>query len=174
MARQSFSDAIKQEPERFLKYVDFSQVKDFGDFDNLFREAFDTQLGKNAKIDSENLIVLFESPECKSKMREQVSDKEYEQLYGDGVIVKREPVTKTRVVTIISKKVTVKSHRWRGREIKGATRTTPRKFSNAEIRFLKVRKQKKVSPTKIVKEYEQHFSKSPRTSSSLRSKMYRI
>ena len=173
MARQSFSDAIKDEPERFLKYVDFSKVKDFGDFDNLFREAFDTQLGKNAKLDSEDLIVLFESPECKSKMKEQVSADDYDKLYGNGNKVVRVPVTKKKVVTIVTKKVQVKSHRWKGREVKSATRTTPRKFSNAELKFLKVRKQKKVSPKQTIKEFESHF-KNPRTSSSLRSKMYRI
>lgn len=174
MAKQSFSDAIKQEPERFLKYVDFSKVKDFADFDDLFREAFDTPLGKNSKLDSEDLIILFESPECKAKMKEEVSDEDYDRLYGDGNKVVRVPATKTRIVTITTKKVTVKPHKWKGREIKGATRTTPRKFSNAELKFLKVRKQRKVPTTKIIKEYEQHFSKDPRTSSSLRSKVYRI
>ena len=159
MAKQSFSEAIKQDPARFIKYA-FERnpnIKDFGEFDDAFREAFDTPLGQNSKLDSEDIIVLFESRECKAKIRENVSDKEYDSLYGDGVKVVREPATKKRVVTITTKKVTVKSHKWKGKEIKGATRTTPRKFSNAEINFIKVRKQRKVPTTKIIREYEQHI-----------------
>jgi hypothetical protein len=173
-SKQSFSDAIIQEPARFLKYVDFSQVKDFGDFDNLFREAFDTSNGANANIDASDMIALFETPECKALMREQVSKKEYDGLYGDGIIVRREPVTKNQVVTITTEKVTVEPHTWKGKQIKPYNKGKPRPFSNAEVKFIQVRKQKGVTTKNIIKQYEQHFNKSPRTSSSLRSKVYRI
>ena len=176
MAKQSFSDAIKQEPERFVRYA-FEKnpnIKDFSDFDDAFREAFDTSNGANAKIDSDDIIVLFESPTCKNRMKENVSKEELDNLYGDGVKVQRVAVSKKKVVTIVSKKVIVKSHTWKGRIVKGATRTTPKKFTPAETKFLKVRKQRGVSTTKIIKEFEGHFSKSPRTKSSLSTKIYRI
>jgi hypothetical protein len=177
MAKQSFSDAVRESPDRFVDYAfkNNPNIKDFGDFDSAFREEFDTALGKNAKIDSEDLIVLFESNYCKAKMREQVSDKEYDVLYGDGNKVVRVPSSNKKIVTITTKKVTVRKYYKKGKEIKGATRTTPRKFSPAQLKFLKARKQRKVPVSKIVTEYEQHFGKSsPRTKSSISTKVYRI
>jgi hypothetical protein len=174
-SKQSFSDAILDEPARFLKYVDFSQVKDFGDFDNLFREAFDTSNGANANIDSSDMIALFETPECKALMKEQVSKKEYDDIFGDGKLVERFPTSRrNQVVTITAEKVSVKSHVWKGKSIKPYNKAKPRPFSNAEVKFIQVRKQKGIKPSRIIKDYNAHFSKNPRTPSSIRTKSYRL
>jgi hypothetical protein len=173
-SKQSFSEAIIEEPARFLKYVDFSQVKDFGDFDNLFREAFDTSNGANANIDASDMIALFETPECKALMRENVSSKQFDEMYGDGVVVRREAPSKNKVVTITAERVTVKPHTWKGKSIKPYNKGKPKPFSNAEVKFIQVRKQKGITTKKIISQYQQHFKKDERTSSSLRSKVYRI
>jgi hypothetical protein len=168
--KESFSDAILEEPNRFLKYA-FKinpHIKDFGDFQSAFRDAFNTPLGRNSKMDEQDIINLFETSECKRMIKQNVSDKEYERLYGDGVIVQRQMIPETKKVrTISSKKITY--------QIKGKTiiRGSPKKYSNAEIKFIQVRKYKKVSRKQIIKEYLEHFINDPRTESSLSSKIYR-
>lgn len=178
--KESFSDAILQEPERFVKYA-FDKnpnIKDFSDFDDAFREAFDTPLGANAKLDSQDMIALFESSACKERIKNNVSSDEYDSLYGDGIKVVREPVTKKRVVTIVAPKVKVSSYRTKTGKKKNPTRpyekTKNRMWGNAEINFIKARKQRKVPTAKIIKEYELHFQKNPRTAKSVRSKVYRV
>jgi len=176
MAKTSFSDAILEEPDRFVNYafaVD-PKIKDFSDFDEAFRLAFDTPNGQNANISSEDIIKLFESTYCKSKIKDNVSSKEYDRLYGDGMIVERTPANKNQVVTITGEKVSVKSHKWKGKEIKPYSKIKSRPYSNAEIKYIQARKQKGVKASKIIKDYETHFSKNPRTKSSIRSKIYRI
>jgi len=172
MARQSFSDAILQEPARFVKYA-FDKnpnIKDFGDFDSAFREAFDSPLGNNAKIDSEDMIVLFESSECKSRMKDNVSAKEYDSLYGDGNEVDRYVVSKKKIETFTIQK-TQKSRTIKG---KSYMRTKPKLFTPAEMKFIKVRKQKGISKSEIIREYNLHYKDKPRTKSSIGTKYYRI
>ena len=167
----SFSEAIKQEPDRFVDYAFAinSKIKDFSDFDDAFRQAFDTPNGKNAKIDSEDMIVLFESSYCKSKIKENVSAKQYDDIYGDGKKVTYEAVSKKKVVKIESKKVNAKT-----KSGKIYSRNAPKKFSGAEMTFIKVRKQKGIKTSDIIKQYQQHFKENERTSASIRSKSYRL
>lgn len=177
MARQSFSDAVVQEPSRFVEiaFKENPNIKDFSDFDDSFRQAFNSSNGANAKIEAEDIVRLFESSYCKSKMKDNVSDKEYESLYGDGVIVERQAISKKKVITITAKKVSVPTYRTKkGKVISSYNKTQNRKFTGGEIKFLKVRKQKKISTKNIIRQYEQHFSENPRTISSLRSKVYRL
>lgn len=176
MVKQSFSDAIKDEPDRFVNYA-FQinpRIKDFADFDEAFRQAFDTTNGANAKIDSSDMITLFESGYCKSKIRDNVSSKEYDKLYGDGIKVERIPTSRRQVVTVTGKKVSVNGYEKKGKKIQPYSKIAPKKYSPAETKFIQARKQKGTSTKQIMKEYEQHFKNNPRTLSSLKTKIYRV
>lgn len=173
----SFSEAIRQEPDRFVDYAFAinSRIKDFSEFDDAFRQAFDTPNGKNAKIDSEDMIFLFESSYCKSKIRENVSEKQYDDIYGDGKRVTYEAVSNKKVVKISAPKTTAKGYKTRqGKMIKPYSRNAPKKFSGAEITFIKIRKRKGMKTSDIIKQYQQHFKSNERSGSSIRSKSYRL
>lgn len=175
--QESITDAMQQEPARFLDKIFGYEgdIKTFPEFRDAFIGAFNTPRGRNAKIDEVNeqaIIDLFEGEECKKEMKNKLPAKDYEKLYGDGVMVQREVVGK-KVVTITRPKISVKSYSKKGRTIpaynKGYQRWKP-----AEVRFLKVRKAKKISPKQIINQYNAHFSGHERTESSLKTKVYRI
>lgn len=168
---KSFSDAVEQEPERFVKYAfdENPRIKDFSDFNSAFRKVFDTPLGENAKIDAQDVINLFESQACKDEIRKNVDDKEYDKLYGDGIEVVRVAKTPQRTTTIIIPKP-FKSHTKRGVTYNRGFK----KWNPKEIHFLKVQKQKKITPKKIFTNYNARFKETPRTQSSISSKVYRI
>jgi hypothetical protein len=171
----SFSDVVEGEADRLLIYVfgenkDKGNIKDFSDFREKFLRKFNSPNGKNAMVDEEDLIKLFQTPECKKIMREQVSEKEYDNLYGDGIVVKREPIPDKRFgyTETISKKVKVT----RGTKTYSRTNT---KWSGSQEEFIKVRKQKKISNSQIIKEFEERYKeKNPKTHSAIRNKIYRI
>lgn len=166
---KSFSDAIKQESERFVSYAfQFNpKIKDFNDFQESFMQVFSTPNGKNAKIDSQDLIQLFESPSCKRKISFNVNEKEYDQLYGDGLIVERESINKKKIIEIRGEKEEIK------RGDKTYTRIKPKVWTNAESKFIMVRKEKGKKPSEVYKEYNSHFENNPRTKKSLYSKYYK-
>jgi hypothetical protein len=175
---KSFSEAILQEPERFLSYVfkGGRAIKNFEDFDKAFRAEFDTPLGRNTKLDSDDMIVLFETPECKKLMKDQVNEEEYEQLYGDGIVVEREAISKRKIITIRNPKIEKKSYvnPRTNRPVKAYVSGKPRRFNNLQTKFLQTRKQKGLTRSQIFKEYEQSFPSEPRTKSSINSKLYRV
>ena len=171
---KSFSDVIEGEPERLVAYAfqENPNIQTFNEFDDAFRKAFDTPLGSNAKIDAEDMIRLFESKPCKEKIKQNINAVEFEKLYGDGITVQREPISKTKVVTITFKKISIKPHTRGGIPIKPYTRGFKR-WNQKEIYFLKTQKQKKISPKKIISNYNTRFKDSPRTESSIKTKLFR-
>lgn len=173
--KKSFSEVVEQEPERLVAYA-FERnphIKDFSDFDNAFREVFNTPLGENAKIDSDDIIKLFDSQPCKQRIKQNIDSKEYEKLFGDGVIVQRLPLTKTKVTTITYERIKVKSYaNKRGVHFKPYSKGY-KKWNDKEINFLKIQKQKKISPNKIFTNYNTRFKENPRTKSSITTKIFR-
>lgn len=170
----SFSDAVDDEPERFVGYAfeENPNIKNLEDFEEAFKEAFNTPNGENTKLHAEDILALWNSKACKDKISENVSDKEMDNLYGDGILVKREVVGK-KIITISEPKISVKSYSREGVSIKSYAKGY-KKWTNLEKRFLQVRKAKKLSIKQTIQDYERHFAKSPRSSSSLKTKYYRL
>ena len=175
-ARKSFSYAILEEPDRFVEYAfkRNSKIKDFGDFQTAFTEEFDEGIGKNTRFDESDLIILWESNYCREKVRNNVDPEEFDRLYGDGNKVTYEPLPKQKVAIITAKKVSTKSYNKKGKVVLGYEKNTPKKYRDFEINFIKVQKKKGIKPSKIITNFNTHFSKNPRTSSSIRSKSYRV
>lgn len=167
----SFDEAILQEPERFIGYA-FDNNKDishFGDFKNALNGGFANNKGF---IDEETYIELFEHPLTKSKVKENVTQSDYEKLYGDGHIVERMAVSPTRMVTIVTPKIKTKSYTRNGKVVKAYNRGF-KKWSPAESQFIKVRKEKGVTTKQIIKEFNAHYKQNARSSSSIKAKIYR-
>lgn len=171
MEKKSFSDIVEGEAERLINYAfqENPDIKNFYEFDSAFRKAFGTPLGSNAKITAEDMIKLFETPETQARISQNVTAKEFDDLYGDGKEVERIPEGKKKVITIVIEK-----------PIKSKTRSgvaynkSYKRWNNKELNFLKAKKQKKISSTKIISDYNDRFKDSPRTKSSIKTRLYRI
>jgi len=168
----SFDEAITQEPERFIGYA-FKHNKDISDFEE-FKDALNKGMNHaKGDIDEETIIKLFEKNETRRLIKQNVNQEEYEKLYGDGNVVKREAISPTKSVVIVSPKVKVKNYSRSGTTIRGYNRTYNR-WSPAQVRFLSVRKAKKISPKQITSEFNAHFKDNPRSASSIKTKAFRL
>lgn len=170
----SFTQAIKDrgEAERFINYA-FKKnpnIKDFNDFQDAFYSAFNTEQGKNTKATDDSLIVLFEDNYTKSLLKKNTNKEEFEEVYGDGNKVER-IATKKGVITITIPKIKSKGYTRNGKAIRGYARAKPRRWTNPEIKFLQVRKGRKIPTKKIVSEFEEKFNKNNRTKISITSKL---
>lgn len=175
--RQSFSDAILERPAYYIGKI-FEKnpnIKRFEEFDDAFRTYMDSVNGKNADLDEQDIINLFKTHECKSRIKENTTSKELDEAYGDGNKVTYERISKKKAVRIVTKKVSAKGYQSRkGKSIKPYSRTYSGRFTNVEKKFLIVRKKRGMSRKQIIKEYQTTFKNNERTSSSISSKIYRI
>lgn len=168
----SFDEAILQEPDRFIGYAfgHNDKISNFGEFKNALNSGIDHAKGH---IDEQTVINLFERPETKRKIKENVTQDEYEDLYGDGNIVQREAVSPTKAVVVVTPKVKVANHNRGGKVVKNYNRGF-RKWSPAEAKFLQVRKQRGLTPKQTIREFNAHFEDTPRSQSSIKTKIYRL
>ena len=110
-------------------------------------------------------------------------EKEFDRIYGavrrgevevQRELPKGEPIKARQVRVIIApRRIGVVSHTRAGRSVK-AYHKSYKKWSTAEVRFLKVRKIKKLPSKRIAFEYSKHFAKAPRPSSSISTKLFRL
>lgn len=170
--KKRFIEYITKEPDRFLPYAfkENPRIKNFEDLENAFRDAFPMQ---NENITSYELIELWETEECKKRIKDNTTKKEFEDVYGDGHAVIY-TAKKDEIIKIEIPKIQSHGYQRKTRAIAQYSRTKPRKFSPVEAKFLQVRKQKKISPKQIIADYNKHFAEKGRTSSSIRTKLYRI
>lgn len=174
--RVSFSDVLETEADRIIDSIweENPYIKNFEDFDNVFREKWNTPKGENANITADDIVKLFNTKECKDKIKKNVSDEELEKLYGDGIKVTRQAVSKTKVVTITYKKISIKSYTRVGIKVKSYSKGYKR-WKPLELKFLSIRKKdKKLTPKQIINQYNAHFKDNPRSSSSIKTKVYRL
>lgn len=143
-------------------------IKHFGDFKIATEKAFNTKLGQNAKIHEEVLIKIFESPEFKSKIKDNVSKEDYERMYGDGHKVERMSISQNKQIIISRPKINKTS-----RKGKVYSSGKPQKFTPVQTKFIQIRKQKGISPKQIAKEYNTNFKETPRSQSSITTKVSR-
>lgn len=183
-------DYIKTQPELRQRFIDHAfkndpDIQDLNDFKNALFRAFDTQRGINANrwFNDDEVIELFDSSECREEIRLNISDEEFKKIYGEvskgelevqRVLPKGQSIVSRQVrVVSIQKKISVNPYTRLGKNIKTYNRGFQR-WKPAEVKFIQVRKMQKISPKKIIYEYNQHFKTTPRSSSSVRTKLYRI
>jgi hypothetical protein len=164
----SFDTAILDEPERFIGYAISKNpnIKDFSDFKSAFEEGLEHSHGE---VSEQTYITLFEHDNVKLTIKENVDNDEYDKLYGDGNIVKREVVGK-QVITITEPKVHTREYVKNNKSVRAYDRGYKR-WTNSEKLFIQTRVERKVTPSKIAQEYNMHFKSNPRTKSSLTSKI---
>ena len=168
----SFDDAILDEPKRFIGYAfqNNPKISDWGEFKSALNEGIAHGKGD---IDEQTIINLFENSETKHLIKSNVSNEEYEKLYGDGELDRRIAISPKKMVVIKTKKSHTKRYKRSGIVIHGYNRGY-RRWSPAEAKFLSIRKKRKLAPQQIISEYNQHFKAEGRTSSSIKTKIFRI
>lgn len=170
----SWDNVIETEPDRFLEKIfkKDSTISDFGDFKNAFNSYMQDS---HAPVTEQNIIDLFESKECKERMKDNVSPQEFEQLFGDGIVVDREAISNKRMVTIVRKKIFYKAYvTKKGKQIRTGFRGESKKWSGVELKFIRARKVKGITPSKVFASYNAHFKSNPRTFDSIKTKFYRL
>jgi hypothetical protein len=174
--KTSFSDALEVNSDMRQDIVDYLfsnyTISSYEEFQDALFDYFDSPHGKNAMIDTDDAIRLFNHDEAKTKMKQNTTEKEYDEAYGDGNFVQREPVTKTKVVTISVPRIAVSPYNRQGRPIKPYSRGKSNPFTPAQMNFLQERKGR--PPREVISQYNSHFVANPRTSSSITTKFYRL
>lgn len=182
---------IEEEPETRERFVENAyrqdpNIKDLSDFKNALFRAFNTETGRRASkfFNDDEVKALFESEANKNRISQNVSPKEFKRIFTevrrDEVEVQRElpkgEVIKSSQVRVVStgKRASVKQYTRQGRIIRTHNRGISKRWTPAEVKFLSIRRVKKISPKKIVAEYNQHFKEDQRSSSSVRTRLYRI
>jgi hypothetical protein len=174
----SLDNAIRDEPERFVDHAfrENPDIKNLEDFRIALKNAFDTERGKRAgeKFDETIIVDLFESSECDKRLRENVGDKEADRLRGEVKRGEFELIHDGTPKFIFTPKAfKISGYSRKGKTISGYNKGY-RKWTKAEVKFLQVRKAKKISPKQILYDYSDHFKENQRSSSSLKTKIYRI
>jgi hypothetical protein len=163
-------DYLKEDEEMRQRYIEYAyknnKSSDFGDFVDALNDAFSTDKGNNARAEFDEDIykLLYESGEFERVYGVKVKRKEVEEI--EIVKAKQEPL-----IVQENKPIKVNSYERNGTTIKSYAKSY-RAWSNAELRFLKVRKAKNVETNKIISEFNKNFN--PRSKSSLKTKFYRI
>jgi hypothetical protein len=160
--------------ERFVGYA-FKQdprIKDLGDFQDALFSYFESDVGKNASrlFNDEVLMELFDSQECRDKISANISNSEFQRIFGEGVKMK---MPDREIVVTKPKKIEVKNYLRSGVFVHSYRRTYAN-WTPAQVKFLTVKKAKKITPKQIVTEFNEHFKDSQRTSSSIKTKMFRL
>lgn len=175
----SLQDAIDEEPERFLDYLDIDKIAEADDpyyeFSKQFQKAFGTDQGLNlwkyADYDllnqlfkhdliQERLSANFEGPLDKESVKEYIED--YEEQAAEK---------QTKRDIRIKKPLKVKSYIREGKEVSGYSRTKRHQYSQRQERFIKSRED---LPSKVLAdEFNRAFS-TRLTSYSIRDKRLRI
>lgn len=173
---------IQENPDirrRFVKYAfnENSKIKSFEEFQSALFSAFDTKQGQNASkyFNNDEVNELFESPEAKDKVRDNVSLDEFNKIYKkqDHIVIrdikKGEKIKPSQVASYqINKPIKVK------REGRTYYKSEYQKWTKSQINFIKIRKAKKRTLKQIFHQYNKHFKESPRSKDSIQSKIYSI
>lgn len=175
----SFVDLIRDPSEvtRVLDRYVFAEnpnINNFETFEIAFRSAFNSAKGENANITTDTILQFFQTEQAKSRIKDNTNAKEYDEVYGDGVEKIYSSPRDRRVVVVEIPRVQAKSYSRKGKTVSKYSRTKPSNFTPAQEKFIKQRVQKGYKPKAIQKDFNNHFSSSPKTYSSIKSKSYRV
>jgi hypothetical protein len=188
MAKKSWHDYVNEDPEIIDRFVigAFSKnpsISSFAEFKDALNSAdrldrASTILGEIALKD------LFDSEACKSRIRQNTTEEDYEEMYeevatGQTFIVRKKPLgqkvtgREIKAITITRPTFSVEKYTKLGKEVRGYNKTYAN-WSNAQIRFLGIRKMQGISTSDIIWEYNNYFRQNARTPSSISTKLHRI
>jgi hypothetical protein len=126
---------------------------------------------------------LFESEECKARVRQNISEEEFTRSYEvarQQEVIREKPIgekvmPKQVMVITIPKPIKTKSYvKKSGIAVKDYSKSY-RKWQSSEIKFIKVRKVKEIlTPKQVAYQFNEHFKGMERSESSIKTKFYRL
>lgn len=165
-----FINYILDDPDTFVPYIikENPRMKDFGDLENAFKEAFPIQ---DPHTTSDELQDLFKLPQIQEVIKSNTTEEEYEIISGRKQI--RIPKQKTEMVTIQIKEVHQKQ---RNGKVYARKVNVSRGYFYTPVqnKFISVRRKNGLSYKQITSEYNQSFPKNQRTESGIRTHSYRM
>ena len=166
-------------------FLEDNKIKTLDDFRSALFRAFDTQRGENASkwFNSDEVLFLFQTEACKEKIEGNLSEAEFDQLYGEikkgefelnRAVPMGQPISEKQTASaFVPKKIVVHGYTKAGKPIK-AYHKGYAKWTSAEMKFIKVRKRRGLAPKEITIAYNRHFNQNTRSSSSIKTKVYRV
>lgn len=155
---KSFTDELIHNSDHYSRkaFEENPSIKNYSEFSNAVYKYFNTPRGKNAMIGDDDISILWNSEYTKNRIGEE-HNKEIEEPYIE------------QKHNLIIPKIKVK----KSKNAKGYYKTKPRKWTSAETKFIEIRKAKGYSISEIMKEFNQWKTETPRTESSISSKLNR-
>jgi hypothetical protein len=183
----TFQQYVQDDPEIVDRFVIHafkrnSSIKTLDDFKEALKTAdpSDDRIKRaDSILDDDTILDLFNSEACKGRLRQNLDEREYNELF-EGLEAgayevsvpkperRREPVFKEPVM----KKINVPSY-WREGELVRAYKKTPNKrWDDKEIKF--ITKLKDTTKTAdIVRAYIKKYGEGSRSESSIKTRVYR-
>lgn len=178
---KSLTDAIEEDPGRFVKYFNLQNIKKSKNPYKEFLKQFEKQFGKqqglflwNYILDNYNLtnkfykldLIQVELPKkFKGPIKKKIVEEFFED-YKERTSKKQEQREKR-----IKKPLDVKEHIRDGKEIKGYSKSKSTKYTDIQERFIKARKDENLKT--LTEEFNKYFGTSV-TSVAIRDKRYRL
>jgi len=165
----------QDEADRFAEYVlkENPNIKSREDIEEALSRAFSQGNGQHAIFDNDDIRKILESNLIQNAIINNTSEEKFEEIEQEVQTGTFETQRDGKnVIVFTPKKVTARSYTRAGKSIKSYNRGF-QKWSPSEIKFLKARKMRKISPKKVIYEFNQNFKESQRSSSSIKSKLYR-
>lgn len=177
---RSLHEALVEDPDRWIQGINKKNIKDF----NSFSVELNRVLGENnarayifQDLDKEVLRILFNSSTVRSAITANVGKKKADKIYSQETFESYPTIMveqqKLKPVAPAVRLRNIQGYNRGGQRVKGYQRAQGRGWTNAQVRFLQVRKQKQLRPADIIREYNSVFAES-RSYESLRKKFYRI
>ena len=177
---ESLEEAIKEDPDRFVKEFKNptvqTQIKDFFSFQKTGDEIFkNNNLYKYFESNPEIARKLFESKTIQDIIEKNVGRREAQMAQQEAQQLSPEEIKRgfgfqpeqLRAPTPL---LNVKGYN----RVKEYQRSKPVRFTKTEEMFIRERKRQNKSPQQIFAEYQRQLGFTPRTKSSISTKLYRV
>lgn len=184
MAAQSLTQALHDDPDRFVRlaFDENSDISDFSEFQEALFSAFDSDRGSHATkwFNDDETIFLFNSTYCRERLREKLSEEEFNEIYGqlgrgelsvEREVPKGQYINPEQVHTVRTPKEIQVYPKGGLKSGKTSYFKGQMKWTKSQKMFVRTRVAKGKTPKQITTEYNEHFEKMPRTEASISARI---
>jgi hypothetical protein len=186
--QKNWRDYTREDPEIQARFVISAfarnpHISNLGEFKDALMSA-DRINRASGILDEMAIKDLFDSEDAKSRIRQNLSQEEFEQMYdevdaGTTFIQRQKPLgqhttaREIKAITITRPSFSVEKYTKLGKEVKSYSKTYS-KWTSSSIRFLRIRKMQGISTRDIAWQYNNYFKQNARSPSSIATKLHRI
>lgn len=183
----AFEDYLRDDPEIVDRFVIHafkrdSNIRTLEEFKKALKEPdpIDNRIERAGDmLDDDTILDLFNSEACKGRLRQNLNEQEYNELFegieaGAYEVIAPKPKRRRAVVMPEEKmkKINVPSYWREGELVRAYKKNPPKRWEKDEILFInEIRETTKTAD--IVRAYMKKFGEGRRTESSIKTKIYR-